>query len=609
MKLIHKKLSSCLIAAALVFAAQGCNDILTEKPYTVFTPDYFTTEQGLRSGVVTGYAGMRFNYGPIGAMDITVLGTDEWTNGDQAIGNALNTYALSTSEGALLTPWNNNYWHINTLNLVIQTAPEVEMDEATKTIWVAEARYLRAHFYYLLVIQFGAVPLDLGSGELAFNNNPASVFNRLPTDELLAKNYQAMIDDFTFASENLPTKRPADAYELSKGAALHMLAKTYLYRGYSAASEPGDFQKAYDLSMELINGRAGYGTELLPNFADVFKEGNDYNAEIIYGVERMPRNNTANEMLDPSNDFANKSNMAGNLFNANYQNPTFTFNVPSQTPVTGTQAYIDGRPLPYGRPLRRYAPTPWLFQTAFADKKNDSRFDASFRMVWYAASVTSPAPTAYVQRIQSIGLNLGDTAIYLTNTDHIADSLKALTGPQKKNYRIFGPSEFFTNANRTNLVYPNMQKFHTVQRANFQDASGRPLPVIRLAETYLQAAEAAVQLGLTNEAADLVNVLKLRAAFRPGLSNADVQLRYLAIDAQPSDMTLDFILDERTRELAGEYSRWPDLAVRGKLLDRVPTRNPDAVNIKAFHRLRPIPQSQLDRIADPDKAKYQNEGY
>lgn len=609
MKSIYKTISSYVLTVALLLSAQGCNDILEEHPYTVFTRDYFKSEQGLRSGVVTGYAGMRFNYGPIGAMDITVFGTDEWTNGDQAIGLGLNIYNVSTTEGALLTPWNNNFWHINTLNLVIETAPSVTMDEATKNTWIAEARYLRAHFYYLLVIQFGAVPLDLGSGELKFNDNPDAVFNRLPIDDLLAKNYQAMIDDLTFAAENLPDTRPANAFRLSKGAALHQLAKTYLYRAYSSAKQPGDFQSAYDTAMKLINGKATYGVSLVPNFFDVFKEGNDYNPEIIYGVERLPKNNTANEMIDPTNDFANKANMAGNLFNPNYQGPIFTYNVPTQTPSTGTQAYIDGRPLPYGRPLRRYAPTKWLFETAFADKKNDSRFDNSFRMVWYAASVTSPAPTGYVERLHSIGLNLGDTAIYLAKTDHIADSLKALTGAQKKNYRVFGPGEFYTNNNRTNLVYPDLQKFHTVQRANYQDASGRPLPVSRFAETYLLAAEAAMQLGLNTEAADLINVIKLRAAYRPELSSAEVQQRYQTIEVQPADITLDFILDERSRELAGEYSRWPDLAARGKLIDRVPTRNPDAANIQGIHRLRPIPQSQLDRISDPDKQKYQNDGY
>jgi hypothetical protein len=610
MKFLNKLIPSsrCLVLVTLL-STVACNEILEENPYTTFTADYFKTSGGFRSAVVTGYAGMRFNYGPIGALDLNVFGTDEWTNGDQAISSPLNVYNVSTSEGDLLTPWNNNFWHINTLNLIINLKPEelIDVREADRLTWVAEARYLRAHYYYLLVTQFGAVPLDLGSGELQFNDVPTSAFNRLPVDDLLVKNYQAMIDDLTFAVENLPAKRPERAFSLSKSAALHLLAEVYLYRGYSAVKQPTDFQNAYTTAMQLINGKDTYGVTLLENFADVFREGNDYNAEIMYAIERLPKNNTANEMIDPSTDFANKANMTNNMFNSNYQGPIFVFD-PSTTPPS-TQAYIDGRPLEYGRPLRRFAPTKWLFETAFADKKNDSRFDNSFRMVWYARSVSATPPATYVNRLNVIGLAIGDTAFYLTKTDHEADSLKALTGAQKKKYRVFGPSEFYTNTNRTNLIYPSLKKFQSVQRANFQDASGRPLPVSRFAETYLLAAEAAMLLGQPGEAADLINVLKRRAVYRPGLTPGEVDSRYAAIEVTADDINIDFILDERTRELAGEHSRWPDLAARGKLLDRVPTRNPDAANIQPHHVLRPIPQSQLDRMSDPDKAKYQNPLY
>ncbi len=435
MKSIYKNLASYLLTGALLLSSQACNNILEEHPYTVITPDFFKTPTGFESGIVTGYAGMRYNYGPIGALDLTVFGTDEWTNGDQAVGVGLNIYNVSTSEGDLLTPWNSNFWLINTLNLVIKSAPDVPLADAQKNVGIAEARYLRAHYYYLLVTQFGAVPLDLGSGELQYNDQPVSTFARLPLNDLLAKNYQAMIDDLTFAAENLPDKRPSNEFRLCKGAALHQLAKTYLYRAYSSVKQPDDFQKAYDTAMKLINGKATYGTDLQQNFADVFREGNDYNSEIIYAVERLPRNNTANEIRDPSNDFANKANMAGNEFNGNYQGPLFKWK--TSPTDSGTQAYIDGRPLNYGRPLRRFNPTKWLFGTAFADKKNDSRFDNSFRMVWYAASVTSPAPTTYVQRLNSIGLNLGDTAIFLTKTQRAADSLKNLTGAKKKELRCF----------------------------------------------------------------------------------------------------------------------------------------------------------------------------
>jgi hypothetical protein len=133
-----------------------------------------------------------------------------------------------------------------------------------------------------------------------------------------------------------------------------------------------------------------------------------------------------------------------------------------------------------------------------------------------------------------------------------------------------------------------------------------------LGETYLLAAEAAMQTGREGEAMELINVIKRRAANRPGLSAAEVTERYNVIRlTSASQVTLDFILDERTRELCGESTRWPDLAVRGKLVERVKLYNTDAAAAitQGKHELRPIPQSQLDRVVDENAARYQNPGY
>ncbi len=77
----------------------------------------------------------------------------------------------------------------------------------------------------------------------------------------------------------------------------------------------------------------------------------------------------------------------------------------------------------------------------------------------------------------------------------------------------------------------------------------------------------------------------------------------------PAQVTLDFILDERAREFAGEQLRWFDLKRTGKLIDRVKALNPDvAPNIQAFHTVRPIPQSQLDAVTNRTEFN-QNQGY
>lgn len=607
MKSIYKILISTSLFATL-FIQVGCNDVLVEEPRTVFTLQYLRSPEGLESALVAAYAGLRYHHGPIGGLDVSVFGTDEWTNGDQAINDALNVYNVSSTTGSLLTPWNRSFPHINLCNAIIEFAESANISESTRTRIIAEARYLRAHYYYILVSQFGAVPLNLGSGELKFNENPTSEFFRLPTDELLEKNYQVIIDDLIFASENLPDRRPAAAFRLSKAAAFHKLAKAYLLRAYSPKSQPTDMINAYNAAMEIINNQALYGVTLLPNFADVHREGNDYNAEAIFSVERLPLNNAANEVHSPGTDFGNKANISNNVFNCNYQQrvPATYYN-----PLLADKVLFTSRVFAYGRPLRRYAPTRWLTETAFADKTNDSRWDNSFRTTWFAATIHAPGTTGhndYLAHIATMNVSLGDTLAHITRTDADAAYLRSLTGAERKRYFIIAPSETFTNANRALQWYPNLRKFASERRANFNDASGRPFMVSRLAETYLLAAEAIMATD-ASRAADLINVLRRRAAFRPNLSTAEIETRYNNIRVTAADINLNFIMDERTRELTGETNRWSDIATRGILVNRVVGRNVDAVNIRPHHALRPIPQSQLDAISDPDKSKYQNPGY
>lgn len=615
MKTSYKQSFIRLLAISLLALPIGCkDDILNEQPYTVFTTDYFKSPTGLQNAVYAAYAGLRYDYGPVGALHVMNQGTDEWSVADQTLSGdpyLEATYALSASDGSIQTPWNRNFFHINLCNAVVDFAPGVAMPEAAKAAVVAEARYLRAQYYLLLVQQFGAVPVNLGSGELKFNSTPTTAFYRLPVMDVLTKDYQAMIDDLIYASANLPVTRPAGAFKLSQSAALHLLAKVYLFRGYSAVKQSDDFQKAYDAAKKLITGQATYGTALQQDFAKVMEEGNDYNSEIMFSVERMPLNNAANESPNPSTDFANKVNIANNMFNANYQQA-----VPGNYPNTAIagKTIFTTRPLQYGRPLRQFSPTKWMLDVAFADRINDSRFDGTFRMVWKADTYDAPGTDAYktyVSTIATYGLAIGDTAIFLASSNRQADSLKALTGTRKKNYFVVAPSEFFTPSNRTLNLFPNLKKYDSKLRANFQDASGRPYPVSKLSDTYLLAAEAAMQTGKAAEAVDLINVLKKRAAYRPELTAAQVNARYDKIKlTSPSQVTLDFIMDERIRELCGESQRWPDLAVRNILASRLQGRNPEAApKVQAFHALRPIPQSQLDALQDVNKAQYQNPGY
>ncbi|WP_442588725.1 RagB/SusD family nutrient uptake outer membrane protein [Pedobacter sp. AW31-3R] len=603
-----------LLLAMVSITGSSCKKALIEQPYTAFTTDYYKTEGGLQSAINAVYANMRYDFGPLGAVGLSNVGTDEFTFGDQVTSGQfleLGTYQIPPTNGAILTPWNRNYNGINLCNAILKFAPDVAMDDNRRNVLMAEARYLRAHLYLLLVEHFGAVPIDLGSGDLQFTEVPYYGFNRLPFNDILKKNYQAMIDDLTFASQHLPVQRPGStnaspsagnsSFKLAQPAALHLLAKVYLFRGYSAVKEATDFKNAYTTAMELINNKAKYGTDLLPDYGQVHKQGNDYNREILYSVERLALNNAANETLDPSTDFANKVNIANNLFNANYQN---------QITVDGV-SLIDDRPLIYGRPLRQFAPTRYVSNTAFSDKVNDSRWDHTFRTLWKVNTVRTGADLqAFIAKLATIGFKIGDTAIYLPLTTARANQLVAAG----KKYKIVGPDDWWTNQTKKTQLYPNLKKYDDSLRNNPQDVSGRPFIVSKLSETYLTAAEAAMQDGHPSDAVTLINVLRTRAAYRPGLTAEQLAQRVAAMQIGLSQITLDFILDERTRELCGESLRWADLAVRNKLVDRVKSYNPDgAANVQSFHNLRPIPQDQINSVVDPggdaNRNKYQNPGY
>jgi hypothetical protein len=76
-----------------------------------------------------------------------------------------------------------------------------------------------------------------------------------------------------------------------------------------------------------------------------------------------------------------------------------------------------------------------------------------------------------------------------------------------------------------------------------------------------------------------------------------------------ANMNIDFILDERARELVGEQLRWFDLKRTNKLVEYVKKYNPEAANnIQQHHMLRPIPQSQLDAVTNKSEFT-QNPGY
>jgi hypothetical protein len=142
------------------------------------------------------------------------------------------------------------------------------------------------------------------------------------------------------------------------------------------------------------------------------------------------------------------------------------------------------------------------------------------------------------------------------------------------------------------------------------DYSDRPFILYRFAEVYLIAAEAAIKGGASlQDAADMINVLRTRAARKQGQTPGEYAAAVAAQQVSAGDMTIDFLLDERSRELYAEYTRWWDLARTQKLVERVQAYNPQgAAGVQPFNMLRPIPQQQIDLVTEGPPFP-QNPGY
>jgi hypothetical protein len=597
---MNKRIINIFLAVTLVLGLTSCNDMLDESPKSKLTPDFLNSTLGLQSGIIAAYSNMKWIIGGDGPDAWSIIGTDEFSSTDQlGSATAFDDYS-SIASGNAPGYWGQCLQNINTCNGVIDygtvsNAPG--LTPAIKKQTLAEAHFLRGFYYYILTMNYGAAPLDLGSGKLKFNLQPVTTSVRDSRAAVL----DAVIADFTYAKDSLPVKPTVG--RAAQGAALHFLAKAYLSKASLGLGDvAAGYTAAYNTAMTLINNQSTYGAALTTDFANVNLEGHENDPEALFNVQRTWTASGPNLQFEESNDgtyaVGNKGNRLNFFFTAGYENVKW-----------GGNAVVP-RVILYQRPWRMFIPTAWLVKTAFADKVNDSRWDGSFRTAWIAQA---KFPTAIKGRF----INAGDTAIKVSlnavETPAPADTV--VGGVIWKPYALYYWGMLY-NADGTfkngavQYMYPSLKKFDDTKRPNMNYDSNRPVILAKLSETYLIAAEAVMSTDKT-EAARLINVVRERAAYRPGLSASTLTTRKAAMDIAPAQVTIDFILDERTRELCGETWRWIDLVRTGKLLDRVKSHNlKGAKNIVDKHLLRPIPQAQIDFLSDPSqKASYQNPGY
>lgn len=637
-----------------IFMILGClgscsDDFLEEELTTQRTDNYYQTEEGIIS-LSTGAYYQVFDTFFNGETQICTrgYGTDEFTVGGDASNGVWNNYdggfrsvitEVNSNTISAESQWDNLYIGINMANQLIAAATEVESNNPLiKQTALGEGYFFRAFNYLRLVSQYGGVPLKLEA-----STTVEQEFTRATPQEIL----EQVINDFNMAYQLLDNSGPAPV-KITKDAVAHFLAKAYLTRaseinnGWNSETLLNDLQQAKKLCDEVIANHP-----LAGNYGDLWNYtqpdgANEYLPELILSAQFNS---------DRATEGSNNSHL---YFTARYDDLPYM-----KRDLTGM------------RPYSRLAPTYYTYNVF--DKINDSRFWKSFRTKHRCNNGSGVYENGDLGVMYVINQPDDQRFSSIVNLDKVIYDETGKTIPS-----VYVAYATGGGALTDGVRYPSLSKHYDAARTAINDNRGvRDEILARSAETYLMAAEAEIRLaaqgsGSYPNALNYINMVRNRAEYKGGEDRAyytdgGAAYEVSALGQNPNDnsfMTensyyesnnigtttsstdlsipsvsdlpdedekiiaelgysdiydrmLCLVLNERTRELCGEFHRWETLSRTQTLVERARSYNKGASsNIQDFHSLRPIPQTFLDAVysngqplSSDQKQEMQNPGY
>lgn len=569
---MKKILYSIALAACCVGTMTSCSDFLdASNKSNVTDKQTFATKEGFNSLVNDAYQHLQNVYAAPLFTSCFSAGTDMYADGRNKMNEALNTYEILTPENEDITDlYTYLYSGIRAANSVSYYAQTAQVDEKTKGQLVGEARVLAAYEYYLLVNNFGGVPIMKGFLTTAGTGYPKSS---------AADVYAYIISEL----EDVIGKNVLQASTATKGGgrisqetAKAILAKTYLSAAWDLNKQEY-FSKAATLADEVIAGR-----RLTTPFAELWKAdgSGDDNAEFLWDVE-----------YDLAT--ANNTTSGGTEWSGYYCN------------------YLGGNEDPIKATTSSYVPTLYALHCF---KKGDQRYDATFMKELPDINKGNAAGTGYWTWYKNGESLVGKpvtryySAWYETDADF--EAWKAIDPANRANtYRIPMDSQTKEAQNmdgkdmdyydNQQLVYGSSpcKKFDDSKTAKTEkNTCYRDIHIITLPEMYLVAAEAYLKAGDNPKALARLNEVHQRAGL-PALTGT---------------VTIDDILDENACENFGNEARWMDLRRTQTLVTRCTKYNHEMGDKAAQYigkkLLRPIPQAAID-ANDQLTLADQNPGY
>ena len=557
----NKKYKIFIILFLALFTS--CEDFLTEEAKDFLTPsnayltndDFQTSLNYLYTIVRERYYGKESHYSHMMMMR---NGTDMWY--DARVSSGITRWGhydvnMATDSDVPLSEWEDWYKLISEANTIIASIDDSEMSEDEAILVEAEARFFRGFAYRHLVYLFGGVPLITEQ-----INSPKTDFTRATKEQILSQ----IIDDLEYASVNLPeiNKVSYDG-KVSNLVALHYLAETYISVEENEKAITALTTIIDNTNTALMTERFGTRKSREPGdvYWDLFRRGNQDrstgNTEALW-VAQMETDVTGGFLVTTATTY-------NHAFERFFIPAIWTLNDPDGT--LGVLGY-EGDDNVGGAGVSLGMPTDYLINQIWeSDFDNDIR-NASHNIV--RDFIYSNPESAYYGKS---GLEYPGSVILAQDWRWYPWFVKATT-PENH------PDELYTD--KSNYVM-----------SSYAGSTYRESYILRLAECYLLRAEAYLDEGSTDKAADDINVVRQRANATP---------------VNSGDVTIEYILDERARELVLETPRRLTLMRLGLLVSRVREYNSwNADDIQDHHSLWPIPNSEIE--ANINATLEQNPGY
>lgn len=493
-----RKLSFILFVSLSLVLLDSCQkNFLTVPPEGQVTPNGYYSSPARATELVNAVYNnlLQWDESTFSWLGISSISSDDAdkgsVSGDTGTDkNLLDNWSFTSTDFSCNEVWVANYRGISRANRALSILPSVAISSKLKYRLIAEAKFLRALYYWRLVRVFGGVPLITKVVDPTDHQAVDSAQIRATKAQV----YAQIIKDWTYAADSLPTRSEyaaADLGRATKGAAEGFLSKVYLYMK--------NWQKAYDYSGMVINSGEYH---LASNYAKIFRQAGENGPGSLFEIQAV--GGPVNLGIQ---GYVVCQGVRGQF--------GWGFNVPSQS-LKNSYECTDGLPI---------SKSP-LYDPAHPTKNRDPRLAATF-------------------------IFPGDT---------MWDGTVIISNPPNPDY------------NKKAYISRTMETFD----GNDWE-SNKHVHLLRYADVLLIHAEAANDLGKTNEALQYLNMVRARVHMPPVTVTNQDSLRMA-------------IWHERRWEFGMERDRTFDLIREGRAAQVLGPLGFTAPKNDLF----PIPQNQID---------------